>query len=91
MIQNEFYDFSHLPLYKLRLTKSPRIFYHFIVCYFLVCKSPEVHGFKFRLDCSLTCMVIDPVICEHLKFTFPNLCRKDIAMSLQQLLIDDLS
>ena len=34
-----FMIFSYLPLYKLRLTKSHCIFYHFIACYFLVCKS----------------------------------------------------
>ena len=73
-----FMIFSYLPLFKLRLTTSHGIFYHFIVCYFLVCKSlPKSQlSSKFHLDCSSMCMVIDLVTCRHWKISFPNLCRK---------------
>ena len=75
-----FLIFSYLPPFKLRLTKSHCNFYHFFTCYFLVCKSLPWSNFssKFRLDCSSLDMVIDLVICRHLKFTFPNFCRKDM-------------
>ena len=70
---------SHLPLFKLRLTKSHCIFYYFIVCYFLVCKSLPKSQFssKFRLDCSSMCMVIDLVTYWHFQCAFPHLFRKD--------------
>ena len=70
-----FYDFSYLPLCKLRLITSQCIFYNFTVCYFLVCMSlPKSQlSSKFRLDFSSTS---GPM--QALKCTFPNFMSKDI-------------
>ena len=73
------FDFLLFTALQVEIDLKSCIFYHFIACYFLVCKSLPKSQFssKFRLDCSSMCMVIDLVICRHCKFTFPNLCRKD--------------
>ena len=66
------YDFLLFTALQVEIDWRHCSFYHFFTCHFLVCKPVPWSNF-FSL-----CMVIDLVICRHLKFTFPNLCRKDM-------------